>query len=232
MIELPNPNKYCEQYLSAVPFPHVVLDDFLTKELVAELNHEIATIPDEVWEQADHKAQTNKRWLSDFSKLPVKVQDVVQFFHTSPGLDWLRRLTRIEELVPDPELLGGGIHCTHEGGRLGIHTDFNWHPKLKLHRRLNVILFLNEDWSAADGGILELWHKAMTAPVHSYLPIAGRCVIFSTSEHSNHGHPVPVAKSKKRLSISLYFYAPTPPEGELLPPHWASWKRRPNENMF
>lgn len=232
MIDLPNYAKYSQKYLDAVPFPHVVIDNFLTADVASKIETSISNLPSDCWQRMDHAAQRNKLWLSDIQKMPEEVKQVVEFFHSKPSLEWLQKVTRIPELHPDPELLGGGIHCTLEHGQLGIHTDFNWHPTLKKHRRLNLLLFLSEKWSAADGGVLEFWHRDMTSPVVSYVPEAGRLVLFATSEHSYHGHPMPVASGRKRLSISLYFYADTPPEGELLPPHWASWKRRPGETMF
>ena len=49
-----------------------------------------------------------------------------------------------ENLIPDPYFLGGGIHSSKKGGFLNIHTDFNWHHKLQLHRRVNVLIYLSK----------------------------------------------------------------------------------------
>ena len=33
--------------------------------------------------------------------------------------------------------------------KLGVHADFNRHDRLQLDRRLNGLLYLNQDWSEA-----------------------------------------------------------------------------------
>ena len=75
---------------------------------------------------------------------------------------WLEALTGIEGLIPDPYFGGGGLHQIEPGGFLKIHADFNVHPKLKLDRRLNMLIYLNKDWRDEYGGHLELWDRDMT----------------------------------------------------------------------
>ena len=45
---------------------------------------------------------------------------------------------------------------------LKIHSDFYLHQYLKIDRRLNLLLYLNDDWKDEYGGHLELWDKTMT----------------------------------------------------------------------
>ncbi len=73
--------------------------------------------------------------------------------NSQPMLDFLSQLTGIERLVGDPYLIGGGLHQIQAGGFLKLHTDFNKHSFLDLDRRLNVIIYLNEDWEESYGGI-------------------------------------------------------------------------------
>ena len=55
-------------------------------------------------------------------------------------------LTGIDEvLMPDPYFSGGGLHEIKKGGLLKIHADFNKHPLTKLDRRINVLIYLNQD---------------------------------------------------------------------------------------
>ena len=48
-------------------------------------------------------------------------------------------------LIGDPYLIGGGLHETKNGGFLKIHSDFYFHQNLKIDRRLNLLLYLNDD---------------------------------------------------------------------------------------
>ncbi len=107
------------------------------------------------------------------------------------------------------------------GGFLKVHADFNWHPKLKLDRRLNVLIYLNRDWKDEYGGALELWDRSMTGPEKSVLPVFNRTVVFSTTDFSYHGHPHPLAcpEATTRKSVSLYYYSNGRPDEEKSAPH-------------
>ncbi|TYO60757.1 2OG-Fe(II) oxygenase, partial [Bradyrhizobium hipponense] len=146
-------------------------------------------------------------------------------------LGFLERLTGIEGLIPDPYLLGGGLHMIPRGGRLAIHADFNIHKKLRLDRRLNLLLYLNYDWKEEWGGALELWDKDVKTKERAYLPIANRMVVFSTTDTAYHGHPDPLRspKGKYRRSIALYYYTNGRPEDERSADHSTIFRMRPNE---
>ena len=111
-------------------------------------------------------------------------------------------MTGIEGLIPDPDFLGGGFHETLRGGHLGIHADFNIHKRLILHRKINVLIYLNDNWKESYGGNLELWDKKMNGKVVSVSPTINKCVIFNTDIDSFHGHPDPL-KSQIKLQENL-----------------------------
>ena len=59
---------------------------------------------------------------------------------------------------------GGGLHQTMRGGHLNIHADFSTHHAHEnWARRVNILLYLNEEWREEWGGELELWDQDMTA---------------------------------------------------------------------
>lgn len=114
----------------------------------------------------------------------------------------LERLTGIPDLTGD--LWGGGMHMTGDGGRLAMHADFNWHPDLKMVRRLNLLVFLNHEWEREWGGVLYLGANRET----EILPLFNRTAIFQCGEESWHGHPEPVTGGHWRKSLACYFYSP------------------------
>src|SRR5439155_1144263 len=79
--------------------------------------------------------------------------------------EFLEGLSTIQGLVPDPYFDGGGFHEIGPGGKLGIHADFRINNKLHLSRRMNVIIYLNEDWREEYNGSLELWSRDMKEKV-------------------------------------------------------------------
>jgi Rps23 Pro-64 3,4-dihydroxylase Tpa1-like proline 4-hydroxylase len=135
-------------------------------------------------------------------------------FNSSAFIDFLQELTGIGGLVPDPHLYGGGLHQIVRGGHLNVHVDFNRHPVTDLERRLNLLLYLNRDWQDEYGGALELWNRDMSRSEARILPYFNRCVVFSTTDHSFHGHPDPLAcpEDRTRKSLALYYYSKGRPE--------------------
>lgn len=83
--------------------------------------------------------------------------EFLQYLNSPPVLRFLEELTGIPALVPDPYYLGGGLHQIERGGFLKIHADFNWREQMRLHRRINLLIYLNKDWKDEYGGHLELW---------------------------------------------------------------------------
>ena len=113
-----------------------------------------------------------------------------------------------EKLIPDPYLIGGGLHELRNDGYLNIHADFNLHPSMKLDRRLNILIYLNKNWLENYGGDLELWNKNMTKCEKKITPIFNKTVIFSTTDFSYHGNPNRVnhPTNLSRKSIAMYYY--------------------------
>lgn len=199
-----------QRYEQARPFPHIALDDLLPSRLLDEMVEEIQQL--EVDPLRDFYATHEKRSISDFQRLPPTTARLIWDFNSAPFLEFLERMTGIDGLIPDPYLEGGGIHQIGSGGYLKVHTDFNFHRKLRLHRRLNLLLYLNRAWEPEWGGALELWDSGMRKAEATYLPLFNRLVVFSTTDESYHGHPDPLAcpPDVTRNSIALYYYTSHP----------------------
>jgi Rps23 Pro-64 3,4-dihydroxylase Tpa1-like proline 4-hydroxylase len=215
-----------DRYLSAEPFPCIVLDDVFDPGVVAQMGADVSSIPDAKWLRDDHGHQMLKRWIADPANMPPTVIEAISFFYSKEMIKFLEDLTGIQGLLIDPTLLGGGIHKTLRGGHLEVHADFNLHPRLNLHRRLNVLLYLNSTWRDEWNGHLELWKRDMSSCVHKIAPIANRMVVFTITDDAFHGHPAPLL-AEQRLSLALYYYTSDRPENEKAPFHWAAWQQRP-----
>jgi len=199
-------------YVSAAPFPHAVMDNFLPAEVLRPL---LAEFPDRAGK--DHFDRDQERLKYQFSPSEVASEGLRALLDQLNSLAFVRfleKLSGIRGLIPDPHYTGGGLHETMPGGHLGVHADFNIHGRLRLERRLNFLLYLNDDWLPEYGGDLELWDRDMTACQARVAPLLGRAVVFSTSLDSFHGHPEPLTcpPGRSRRSIATYYYT-APEEG-------------------
>ncbi|HJQ70070.1 MAG TPA: 2OG-Fe(II) oxygenase [Blastocatellia bacterium] len=219
-------------YAEAVPFPHVVIDDLFSEEVLRELIQEFPRPGQIDWNKFNNReelklASTRESQMGEMTRL------FLYQLNSSVFIEFLETLTGIKGLVPDPHFWGGGLHQIERGGYLKIHADFNKHERLNLDRRLNLLLYLNEGWKEDYGGHLELWNRDMTKSVQRILPVFNRCVVFSTTDYSYHGHPdvLQCPAGETRKSLALYYYSNGRPAEELSGEHGTLFKKRPSERV-
>jgi hypothetical protein len=223
-------DRYRADYTQARPFPHVVIEDFLPLEALRAVLAEFPR-PDQVdWIAFNNPAEKKLATRAE-AQMGAWTRFLLYQFNSSIFLSFLESLTGIRGLIPDPHFWGGGLHQIERGGFLKIHADFTRHPILPLDRRLNLLLYLNEDWPEEYGGQLELWDRGMIKCEARILPVFNRCVIFSTTAFSFHGHPDPVACPawQTRKSIALYYFSNGRPEEEHPIDHGTLFVHRPGE---
>ena len=217
-------------YKDATPFPHIVIDNFFNEDI---LNKIILDFPDNIEKIGDkfnNKAEF-KLALNDPEKLSEQTNNFINFLNSSIFINFLQEITSIKEkLIPDPYLIGGGLHELKDRGFLNIHADFNKQPKMNLDRRLNILIYLNKNWNDKNGGQLELWDKDMKKCRQSIIPKFNRMVIFSTTSSSYHGIPnkVNCHQTQSRKSVALYYYTNGRPNSEIkIGNHSTIYRKRP-----
>jgi hypothetical protein len=221
-----------ENYASAAPFPHLVIDNLFN---AGALDRVLDEWPDV--KTADLIHHNDGTYSKDKYASTYRTQygDYTRFFLTCLGeplfLEALERVTGIVGLIPDPYWRGGGLHFTRTGGKLAVHADFNKHFKYQLDRRLNLIVYLNHGWTDENQGCLELWDREMKSCVKRILPVFNRTVIFSTTDFSYHGQPEPIQGPPDmfRRSLALYYYSNGRPAEEVSgrDPGATLWQQRP-----
>lgn len=204
-----------DSFRMASPFQHVVLEDFVPREILQLLVREFPGPDDIAWElhgpgrtQWAKDKRIAKLATSDETKFGAFTRHFMGQLNSATFLRFLEELTGIPELLPDVTYSHCGLHSTGPGGRLMMHTDVNRHPHgTKMHQILNLIVYLNEDWKEEYGGHLELWDEHRK-PVQRYLPSANRAVLFNTGTRSLHGHPHPLTcpPDRRRNSLAVYYY--------------------------
>lgn len=220
-------------YAAAQPFPHVVIDEFFPAAVAEEILRRFPDRQGEIWNRNYH-ANSKKLAQSDLTVMPDPIRSCLLYLNSAPFLHFLEQLSGIPALIADPEFFGGGMHLIRRGGFLKVHADFNIHDvHPEWDRRLNLLLYLNQEWKPEYGGHLELWDRGMTGCVKSIAPVFNRCVIFSTTDYSYHGHPDPLRcpGAASRKSLATYYYTLGRPPEEVTPAHGTLYQRRPRGNL-
>ncbi len=191
---------------------YIVIDNFLNHEKAARINEALIEIkPNDKWYVYDNLFE-KKIATDNLNLLPQQVRQILYELNSQEFINYLEKLTGIDGLIPDPHYRGGGAHIIPDGGFLDLHTDRSFHPKLKLYRRVNALIYFNMNYLKGYGGELELWNEDLTKLKASIEPIYNRAVIFNTDATSWHGHPKPWKSLRPRMSIATYFFTATIPE--------------------
>ncbi len=202
------------EYINASPFPHIVLDNVFDIDLLKSIAEEFP----EMNKKMKGKANTttlNKlsfRQSDKFNMFEPLTKEFCKEMNSKEFCTFLEKLTGISDIQSDPYLEGGGPHEIKKEGFLKMHIDYNVHPITGLDRRVNVLVYLNENWKEEYLGNLDLWDTEMGRCKKSIAPVINRMVIFSTTETSWHGHPDPLQCPENISRKSLAFYYYTKPE--------------------
>src|SRR5688572_3494597 len=244
MLELINKNLQLEmlplgeRFQKNTPFPHLVLDQFFRPDFAQRL---LDAFPSFDPQKAMNELGVvgGKAVHQNIRELAQPYKDLDELVQSEDFLKFTSGITRIPDLIYDPDYVGGGTHENLHGQELDPHADFNYHPAYKWHRRLNLLIYLNPEWEEDWGGSIEL-HSDPWNPegneVKSSLPIMNRCLIFETSEQSWHGFKrIKLPDNQRglsRKSIAFYFYTKERPQSEIRPEHGTFYvPRQPSEHI-
>jgi hypothetical protein len=223
-----------QEFRSAHPFPHIKMDNFLQPDVAREIAAAYPTFDNALSMGFQFNALNEQRkvQVTDSTRFPGPVARLNEALASPAFLRDLEYITGIPNLLADARLAGGGMHLTGPGGRLDVHVDFNFDENIKLHRRLNILLYLNPVWEPTWGGEIELWDKQVKNRGVNLLPLLNRCLIFQTDETSYHGvSPITGPPHVERKSFAAYYYT------KEAPPNWSGqihstvFKARPDEKL-
>jgi len=209
-------------YTNSKPFPNITLDNFIAPEIAKQCFSELKAYecwgtesPSNTYMASHQVRKFYTPWclenLQQIAEYAPTVYNTLQYFNSQVFLNFLEDLTGIKGLIGDPTFSGGGCHKIHSGGKLSLHVDYNMN-ELNQFRVLNFLLYLNPDWEDEWEGCLELWDHQTKKCIHKIAPIFNRGVIFTLSDHSIHGHPIPLKCPEhiQRYSLALYYFIEQP----------------------
>ena len=206
-----NKTAYSEAFAAAKPFKHVDIPNFFDDGLVTRMLEQFPSPPKEGM-RTEFGIKQLKYACHDVRGIGLAFREIDEYIRGEGFQTLMRDLTGIEGLLYDPEYHGAGTHENLAGQVMDPHIDFNLHRNTGYHRRINAIIYLNEEWEEEWGGSLQL-HKNPWEPemdeIKTFLPLKNRCILFETNEYSWHGfeqirHPTNPNISRKSFTIYMY----------------------------
>ncbi|MFB2922044.1 2OG-Fe(II) oxygenase [Aerosakkonema funiforme] len=217
-----------KSFAESKPVRHLIIDNFLPEEIATQAFNVFPTMEemDVLKDFRQDKAQDPA--INKFN--PIFSEIVLQHLHSQRLIDLLSRISGIPNLLSDSQLYAAGLAQGANGSFLNVHLDNSSHPVNPWYRRLNLLLYLNKNWTEEKGGHLELWSPDMSESV-AILPSFNRMVIFATDKQSWHGYRrVNTPDGDSRKSINLYFFTEESPDGTDYY-HVTSFRARKNEML-
>ena len=199
-----------KEYKENQPFPHIVLNDFIKPSLLKKIVNEFPDLEN----KKEGVNKFNDKFQIKFGSegslhLSKNAIFLNAYLQSDIMLKWLNDLTGIHEpLISDPYLRGAGYHELKNGGVLQMHVDFNKHTFLNLHRRINLLIYLNEDWKEEYGGCFKAKIKKYQHLQKIYCLCLIQLLFFLQRLYSYHGNPdtINCPDNKSRKSLAYYYY--------------------------
>ena len=208
--------KLKSNWANSAPFNHIVIDNFLDADIASAVVKEFPAYESESW-RPYHNALEIKNW----DKFGETTYKLFYYLNSREFISQLECLTDCR-LYADFGLNGGGLHTHKRGGKSNAHLDYSIHPKLKLERRLNLLIYITPGWQEQWGAALGMWDKdkEKNAPGElkkSIAPMFNRALFFDTTQNSWHGLPEPIEcpEHVTRNSLAVYYLSeprPSAPE--------------------
>ena len=203
------------EYTTETPFPHIIIDNFLNDDVIEQARAYSKSLKLGACDTnrlPPNKTTQYKYGYNNIKKYPDNIKSLFTFLSSKEFINKIEDLTGINNLIPENSALkGSGFHKIAHKGFLNLHTDFNNYDDEvagSLDRRINLLIYLNPGWENDYNGHLWLCDKTNKKTEKKVLPILNRCVIFSTTNKSIHGHPerLNVPEGVTRDSIAFYYY--------------------------
>ena len=123
------------------PFDYYVIDNLFSDELLRKFNNaeHLKSVRGSMSTFINDKEI--KTGISHIDESSGDVYKVLSYLNSEEFVNFLSELTEIDNLIVDPQFIGGGIHLIPKGGKLNVHIDFSraLFDESKF-RRLNVLL--------------------------------------------------------------------------------------------
>ncbi|GBO53804.1 hypothetical protein APA_1752 [Pseudanabaena sp. lw0831] len=198
-----DPKSLNNQFLNAIPFAHIVIENFLHEDLANTLVSQFPALS--LMHSSHHYLFSQKYELSFWSQVSDLFSQLHQDLLSDEFSEFISQVAG-KKVFMDADYCGE-LHQARDGGFLDMHVDFNLHPKNEtwIHE-LTLLIYLNRDWQDDYGGEL-LMHHHDNPKVYEVSPVFNRCTIIKSDETTFHGYRrLNLPEDITRKSILVNFY--------------------------
>jgi len=205
------------------PFWHGYSENFVNDEFAKNIDAEFPQWNDPIWNTNGKVFNSEyglKKELTDRLVIPSSITKLLSILESQILLDQISSAIDLTNLFTDNNLYGGGLNIFPPGSFLKPHIDYNFDNNLKAYRVVNLIYYVNSEWTSKDGGCLELYD--IDRDVKKVIsPKLNTCIFFAQNNKTIHG----VAQINKfyRKSISIWYYSNNPSPDLPVTPHKTLW---------
>ena len=202
-----------------------VVDDVLPSEIAGKI---YAAFP-QVSEMRLLSSFRERKYTSkSLETMDPLIAEATFAFQSPEVIAEVTSITRIRDMVGDPQLYAGGISAMTKGHFLNPHIDNSHDGARRYYRTLNLLYYVTPDWRPEYGGNLELWDQDVKQRV-TVPSLFNRLVVMETTPRSWHSVS-PVAHEGTRCCVSNYYFSDNSPEGYPYS-HVTSFSARPEQPL-
>ncbi len=191
-------------------------ENFLNDYLDVDLLSELKLVKD--WKNFDRNNSHMKEYYGEGQFL----NKLRCLLHSKPFTSWVEEETGIEGLIVDSFGTGEGVSLMTKDDLLDPHIDFNWNSRIKMHRSVNLCIYLGD----CKGGEFHVWDEEKENIIFEKEPLHNSAVMFTHSETKAHG--VKPVTYGKRYTVRQFYYKSEAVEQN---PHQSLYWFNPGTNM-
>ena len=197
-----------EDFHKNLPFPHIVIDNFLSKEFFESLDLANKNINENNGKKFQTDFEKNK-WISKNTELPIKIKMIIDELNSELWTNNLSELSKIETVFSTKtgNIDLANYHEMKDGGYLGPHVDHSDDPDTGSPHVLNLLLYLSKEWSDQWGGSTLLFDKKGKNIIKEVEYKPNRAIIFLHTPYSFHGVKEILDNKNTRSSIYVDYYS-------------------------
>jgi hypothetical protein len=205
VFNFPSLDQATQEFQSAQPYPHMVVDNFIAKDVIDEVIKHLYGSIDQLGKKFTDTAQAGKA-ISTGTEVPLILELLAGKLASPAMIKFVESVSGIKSLIPDPyyNTNVGYYHMTKPGGRLSSHVDDSHHATMAIPHSVNIVIYLTPEWDDKHGGAFHLFDKTGRKSIKRVECRFNRALFFRCSPISFHGVE-PISPESGRVRHSIYF---------------------------